>query len=77
MRRGRISPEQAAAFRDRWQAVNAAERAELRAMPMEQKLRQLAALMASARGFPTLHAVWEDEAAARERWLRLKLAHGA
>ena len=45
---GAFTRADARKFRARWQLVNDAEQAELRATPMEQKLVQLAALMASA-----------------------------
>ena len=69
-----ISPRAALEYRRRWALVNRRLAEELRATPMETKLLQLAALMASAReaGWsPSLEA--EDEAV-RERWMALRRA---
>jgi hypothetical protein len=70
----RITREEARAFRRRWEAVNAAEREELRAMSMEDKLRQLAALMASRELFSWTDEMRDEEAEVRERWNRLRKA---
>jgi len=67
----RITKEEARAFRRRWEAINAAEREELRAMSMEDKLRQLAALMASRELFDWTEEM-KSEAEVRERWNRLR-----
>jgi hypothetical protein len=73
----RISQAEAHAFRARWQLANTAEREELRTTPIAHKLRQLAALMASARmlGETTDHG--EEEAEIRSRWNRLRRAERA
>jgi hypothetical protein len=70
----RITREEARAFRRRWEAINAAEREELRAMSMEDKLRQLAALMASRDLFDWTEDM-KSEAEVRERWNRLRKAY--
>jgi len=62
-------------FQRRWAAVNAAERDELRATPIAQKLRQLAALMASVRALGWDRALAAEEDAVRARWIRLKRAY--
>lgn len=73
----RITKSQARAFRERWKAVNAAERAELRATSVAEKLHQLAALMGSVRmpGWEKPSAA--EEAEIRDRWKRLRKAFGA
>ena len=73
----RISQAEAHAFRARWQLANMAEREELRATPIAHKLRQLAALMASARmlGEATDHG--KEETEIRGRWNRLRRAERA
>jgi len=48
-----LTRERANAYRSRCQLVKAAEVAALREASLELKLRQLAALMASAKGFGT------------------------
>jgi len=68
-----ITRKEARAFRKRWEAINAAEREELRAMSMEEKLRQLAALMASRDLFDRTEEM-KGEAEVRERWNRLRKA---
>ena len=70
----KITREEARAFRKRWEAVNAAKREELRRMSMEDKLRQLAALMASRDLFSRTEEMREEEAEVRERWNRLRRA---
>jgi hypothetical protein len=73
----RLTPAEARAFVERWRLVNTAERAELRATSMAVKLRQLAALMASADQLGWSEALAAEEAEVRERWRRLREAdHG-
>lgn len=69
-----ITRAEAAAFRMRWAAVNAAERKELRATSPEKKARQLAALMASAQKLGWTKARAQEESLVRERWNRLRKA---
>lgn len=51
-RMSRLRPKDARAYLRRWQLVEEMEAAELRATPIEIKLRQLAALMGSRGLFP-------------------------
>lgn len=72
----RMTKAEARAWKARWEAVNAAEREELRRTPMELKTRQLTTLMAWAKDFG-----WTEELAAeadevRERWNRLRRIYG-
>ena len=69
-----MTPEQARAYRRRWQLVNAAERAELRSAGYDVKLRQLAALMASVEALGWSEALQAEEEAVRQRWRRLRRA---
>lgn len=68
----RITQAEAQAFRARWEAVNAAERKELRATSMVHKLRQLAALMASVKPLGWTTALAAEEAEVRDRWNQLR-----
>jgi hypothetical protein len=71
-----MTPEQAQAYLRQWQLLQEVEAAELRSTPMETKLRQLAALMASRDLFgpePNREAGVQD---VRERWARLRQALG-
>ncbi|NIA14403.1 MAG: hypothetical protein GWP08_09995 [Nitrospiraceae bacterium] len=68
----RMTKEDGIVFRRRWQAVARAERAELRALTPEQRLRQLEALMASVDSMGWSEELAAEEAVVRERWLRLK-----
>lgn len=68
-----LSRKEAQAFRRRWEMVNAAERAELRATPLDDKLRQLAALMASVQSLGWTDVLAEEEAEVRVRWNRLRV----
>ena len=69
---GGITPEQAKSYLDRWKLVSEAEVEELRRTPMETKLRQLAALMASRRLFAPEPDREEGVRLVRERWARLR-----
>ncbi len=69
-----LTKAEARAFRTRWETVNAAERTELRATPLEHKLRQLAALMASVEPLGWTKALAAEEAEVRDRWNRLRRA---
>lgn len=69
---GRLTKAQAQAFQKRWELVTVAEKEELVSTPMALKLRQLAALMASAQklGWTGAQAAEEDEV--RRRWSKLR-----
>jgi len=67
-----LTRKDARAFRARWEMVNAAERAELRMTPLDRKLRQLAALMASVQPLGWTEALAAEEDEVRRRWNRLR-----
>jgi hypothetical protein len=67
-----ITPEEARAYADRWALVEAFELEELRRMPMDKKLMQLCALMASRNLFATDPEREHGVLAVRERWARLR-----
>ena len=69
-----LTQSEARQFRRRWELVEAAEREELRSTSPEQKLRQLAALMASVKALDWDAALQADEQAVRSRWMRLREA---
>lgn len=71
-----ISRAEARRFKKRWGVVNAAERRELRATPLKDKLRQLAALMASAEELGWTEAPAAEEIEVRARWNRLRKVLG-
>jgi hypothetical protein len=71
-----ITPEEARAYFARWQLLRDVAVPEPQRTPMETKLRQLAALMASRDLFGP---EWDREARVRElreRWARLRQALG-
>ncbi len=75
--RKQLTPTDARAFQIRWARVNAAERTELRATSLEDKLHQLAALMASVESLGWTEALAKDEDTVRRRWNQLRSAfHG-
>lgn len=79
MRKGKslkkpLTRKEARAFRARWEMVNAAERIELLKTPLDHKLRQLAALMASVQPLGWTDALAAEEAEVRARWNRLRAA---
>jgi transcriptional regulator with XRE-family HTH domain len=67
-----LSQQEAQAFKQRWDAVNAAEHQELAATPVAQKFRQLEALLASARHLGWTQSPAEDEGGVWERWTMLR-----
>ena len=66
-----LTKQEARAFKQRWDAVNAAERQELASTPVAQKFRQLEALIASARQLGWTDLTAEDDGV-WERWARLR-----
>lgn len=72
-----MTPEEARAYFNRWKLVREEEAAELQRTPMDTKLRQLAALMASRHLFgpePDREAQIDE---VRARWARLRQALAA
>jgi hypothetical protein len=76
MKRRRLSKADLVAFKARWRLVNETEVAELRRTPLEVKLRQLEALMASVDALGWREVLASEEAVVRERWQRLRRAYG-
>ena len=68
----RITKAEARAFKARWKKVNAVQREELRAMSPAQKMRQLTALMASARQLGWTESRDKKVHEVRARWNRLR-----
>jgi hypothetical protein len=71
-----VTRAEAEAFRKRWQRVERAELAALRRSSMDDRLRTLAALMASARTFRGTRKLAAEDAMVRRRWSRLRQALG-
>jgi hypothetical protein len=71
-----ITPAEARAYCERWAAVAEFEIAELRAAPMESKLQQLSALMASRDLFTADPEREQGVQDVRERWAQLRRALG-
>ena len=69
-----ITPEEARAYFRRWQLLREEEARQLARTPMETKLRQLAALMASRHLFGVERDREAGVEAVRERWARLRQA---
>jgi hypothetical protein len=69
-----ITPEEARAYFRRWELVRDVEARELRRTPMETKLQQLAALMASRHVFGPEPDREAQIRVVRERWARLRRA---
>jgi hypothetical protein len=67
-----LTKHEAWAFKQRWDAINAAERQELAPTPMVQKFRQVEALIASARQLGWTGSPVKDEREVWERWARLR-----
>jgi len=73
---GRITREEALAFRARWAEVNAFQQQEARATTLIDRLGQLNALMVSARSLGWAEALGTREDAVRERWNLLRRCYG-
>ena len=69
-----VTPEEALAYFRRWELVRDVEAKELRRTPMETKLQQLAALMASRHVFGPEPDREAQIQVVRERWARLRRA---
>jgi hypothetical protein len=66
-----LSPEQAHAFRRRWQLVEERQRAEQKLATIEDRLDELERLMSSIRDFGWDEAL-NDDAPVRARWASLR-----
>lgn len=71
-----ITPEEAQAYIQRWKLVREIETVELQRTPIEAKLRQLAALMASRHLFGPEPDREIRISEVRGRWARLRQALG-
>jgi hypothetical protein len=69
-----VTPEEALAYFRRWELVRDVEARELRRTPMETKLQQVAALMASRHVFGPEPDREAQIQIVRERWARLRRA---
>jgi hypothetical protein len=76
MPRQRLTGSQAQAYLAHWQAAREAQIEELRATSDELKLRQLAALMLSARALGWFTSDVPETNPAREQWRLLRRAYG-
>jgi hypothetical protein len=70
-----MTKEEAIAYKEGYEAVNALEIAELRSMSDAEKLSQVAALMASVDQMEWREALAAEEEEVRELWVRLKRAY--
>lgn len=66
---------EANAYKARWALVNAEEVEELRRTSLEQKIGQLASLMASVKQLGWDTALAAEESEVRARWMRLREAY--
>jgi len=69
---GKITKEEAIAFRNRWKMVNEAELQELRKTSTIQKFCQLTTLMGWIKDFGWDEALKTEVSEVRERWIKLK-----
>ena len=65
------------AWMERWKRVNEAEKRELRATPVDVRMRQLGTLMHWALELGWAKDLASEEEAVRERWAKLRKAYGA
>jgi hypothetical protein len=71
-----VTKEEQLAWKDRWDLVNEFEIEELRRMSPDDKLRDLAILMAMVRECGWEESLAAEKAAGRENWLKLYKAYG-
>jgi hypothetical protein len=74
-RRPPMTKEEALAYKEGYEAVNALEIEELRSMSDAEKLSQVAALMASVDQMGWREALAAEEEEVRNLWVRLKRAY--
>lgn len=70
-----MTKEEALAYKERYEAVNALDIEALRSMSDTEKLSQVAALMASVDQMGWREALAAEEEEVRELWVRLKRAY--
>jgi hypothetical protein len=75
-KRRQVTKAEIRASAKRWARMNAYERKELRETPIEEKLRQLAALMQSCDALRYAERLKDESNTARERWRQLRRAYG-
>jgi hypothetical protein len=75
-KRREMTKTEARAWMNRWKRVNKFERDELRQTSLEEKLRQLAALMFSCDEFGWTDRLAAESTVVRERWQKLRSAYG-
>jgi hypothetical protein len=73
----RMTLEEARAFKERWRLVNEADRAELQRLTPDDRIRQLAILMAMARSMGWAEKLEAESAASGENWQRLRRLYRA
>lgn len=73
----RITKSEAVAFRRCWKMVNDFEKKELRALPANEKLGQLAMLMTLAEELNWTEALEKETGKVRNRWNKLRKAYHA
>jgi hypothetical protein len=74
-RKPTMTKEEALAYKEGYEAVNAIDIEELRSMSDSEKLSQVAALMASVDQMGWRAALAGEEEEVRELWVRLKRAY--
>ena len=67
-----LTKAQARDYQLRWEALKEAEDEELASTSMAEKIRQLAALLASARRFGWTEELAVEEDQVRQRWVKLR-----
>ena len=72
-----ITKREALAFRKRWRIVNTFEKEELRVLSVDEKLGQLAMLMALAKELEWTVATDIEVGTTRDRWNKLREAYHA
>ena len=72
-----ITKADALAFKKRWEMVNAFEKKGLRALSANEKLGQLAMLMALAKELDWTEALEREASKVRNRWNKLRKAYHA
>jgi hypothetical protein len=75
--KNRITKSEALEFRKRWKIANALEEEELRALSANEKLEQLAMLMALAKELDWTEPMEREASKVRSRWNKLRKVYHA
>jgi hypothetical protein len=77
LKKRRLTPEEARAFKERWRFVNEMDRLELERLTVDDRIRQLAVLMTSVDSFGWAEKLQAESDASWKNWQRLRQRYRA